>query len=187
MSDINQAALSLIENFEGERLTAYDDGNSVDCQIWQGPVGSDGYGTFSHNGKRYRAHRVSLMAKLGRDIFPGMHAMHSCDVRLCVNPKHLSEGTASDNNLHMLEVGRHRGGAGHKEKTHCPSGHPYSGRNLGLNTKSERFCNSCKKADWQRRNEKRSCLSLMRRALHSLKSSKVACLQLMMTGQVSLQ
>lgn len=47
------------------------------------------------------------MLKLGRDILPGMLALHSCDRRQCVNPKHLREGTYGDNSAD--KVARRKG------------------------------------------------------------------------------
>jgi hypothetical protein len=48
-------------------------------------------------GKAVRVHRLILERKLGRPIYPGYWAIHSCDEPSCVNPDHLREGTHSDN------------------------------------------------------------------------------------------
>ena len=48
------------------------------------------------------AHRVALELKLGRSLQPGEVARHSCDTPLCVNPDHLSVGSAQDNSNDMV-------------------------------------------------------------------------------------
>jgi hypothetical protein len=45
-----------------------------------------------------------LAEKLGRPLT--MYALHTCDVKRCVNPAHLYEGTAKRNALDAVERGR---------------------------------------------------------------------------------
>ncbi len=56
-------------------------------------------------GKRWLAHRYAYHAAHG-PIPPGLVVMHSCDNRPCINPEHLSVGTAKDNVHDMLRKGR---------------------------------------------------------------------------------
>jgi hypothetical protein len=77
-----------------------------ECWPWTGLLDKDGYGEFGFAKKKYKAHRASLEIKLGRPIFPGLHAMHSCDFPACCNPDHLSEGTSKQNNDDMIAKGR---------------------------------------------------------------------------------
>ena len=72
-----------------------------DCDLWEGAVDKDGYPSG-------RNHRKVLAEKLGRSIKPGYFACHTCDVPPCVNPDHLYEGTATDNNRDTVRRGRHK-------------------------------------------------------------------------------
>jgi hypothetical protein len=51
---------------------------------------------------RIKVHRLALERKLGRQIQPGMLALHTCDWKSCVNEDHLYEGTNRDNQLDRL-------------------------------------------------------------------------------------
>jgi hypothetical protein len=82
------------------------------CWLWQSSLTKDGYGqitdrsleaTFGMKG----AHRLSYFAHTGHK--PQGRAepvMHSCDVRNCCNPDHLSVGTPAENMRQMFERGR---------------------------------------------------------------------------------
>ena len=79
--------------------------DSSECWIWEGAVGSDGYGRVRRKGVTFSAHRYSC------ELFKGpvpeeLCGMHRCDVPLCVNPTHLCLGTKADNTQDMLEKKR---------------------------------------------------------------------------------
>jgi predicted XRE-type DNA-binding protein len=81
----------------------YSDDN---CLTW--PFGgANGYGTFSFNGKMHYAHR--FMCEMVHGPAPGRnyHASHSCGRGHlgCVNPRHLSWKTVSENQLDRAEHG----------------------------------------------------------------------------------
>lgn len=63
-----------------------------------------GYGTFVFCGDRAGAHRVAWFLHHG--VWPTLQILHRCDVRNCVNPAHLFEGTHQDNMDDMADKGR---------------------------------------------------------------------------------
>lgn len=79
-----------------------------DCWEWSGNRLPKGYGVIGKGGKGngvITAHRLSYTMHKG-EIPPSMVVMHSCDNPCCVNPKHLSVGTYSDNNNDSVAKGR---------------------------------------------------------------------------------
>ncbi len=76
------------------------------CWLWMGAVDHGGYGHCRIRGLDVSAHRHALSAFLGRPIRDGLRACHRCDVRLCINPLHLFEGTQLDNLRDMVSKGR---------------------------------------------------------------------------------
>ncbi len=65
------------------------------CWLWTAGIGGNGYGATRLNGKHELTHRISWFYTYG--TMPTQFVLHSCDVRLCVNPAHLREGTHQDN------------------------------------------------------------------------------------------
>jgi hypothetical protein len=77
-----------------------------DCWNWQRATQTKGYGSVGiGGGKTALAHRVAYEITYGA-IPEGMCVLHSCDNRLCVNPKHLFLGTNEDNVRDMVKKGR---------------------------------------------------------------------------------
>lgn len=77
------------------------------CHIWTGGLNAHGYGMIRMGTKHLRAHRIAWEAANG-PIPEGLGLMHSCDVRCCVNPSHLTPATQADNMHDMFAKGRGR-------------------------------------------------------------------------------
>lgn len=85
---------------------------SGDCWLWLGVKNPSGYGRIDYRGKSYLAHRMMLfwfkriptLEKM-RQNKTGI-ALHSCDNPSCVNPEHLSVGTAAENISSVYQRGR---------------------------------------------------------------------------------
>lgn len=85
------------------------------CWGWKASINHRGYGTMRFKNKKMNAHRVSWI--IHTDIDPkDKNVCHSCDNRLCCNPKHLFLGTQQDNINDMMRKGRKKPLKGEK----CP-------------------------------------------------------------------
>jgi hypothetical protein len=95
-----------------EKVIKLDNG----CWGWTSAV-SHGRGMFYVNGKTVKAYRYIYELNNG-PIQHGLFVMHSCDNPICVNPDHLSIGTAMDNKIDSMQKKRHavgvRNGGGTK-------------------------------------------------------------------------
>ena len=85
------------------------------CRIWPYRLNDDGYPDVCICGKGFRGHRLILSRKIGRS--PRLLALHSCDVRACVEESHLREGTNAENSQDMVDRGRSSPRAGELSAT----------------------------------------------------------------------
>lgn len=75
------------------------------CHIWPNALRA-GYGAVKVGGKVRGAHVLSWESANGRRMRKGRVVCHSCDVRCCVNPEHLSNGSYRENTLDAIAKGR---------------------------------------------------------------------------------
>ncbi len=87
-------------------------GSPTDCWLWDGAIGSDGYGRVRRSGRTYSAHRYAYRLFKG-PIPEGLCVLHRCDEPRCINPTHLFLGTKLDNSRDMQRKGR-QGYSAHK-------------------------------------------------------------------------
>jgi hypothetical protein len=86
------------------------------CWLWNGYVKKDGYAYSKYRGIQKKAHAFSYQTFKG--VIPkGMFVCHTCDVRHCINPKHLWIGTAKDNSIDCVKKGRDNPPQGEKNGT----------------------------------------------------------------------
>ena len=78
-------------------------GKANECWLWQGAVSTSGYGSLGWHGRAYVAHRVAAWLSGIVDSpseirgSAGKLVLHSCDMPLCCNPKHLRAGSQLEN------------------------------------------------------------------------------------------
>lgn len=83
---------------------------SKSCWLWDGPVQKSGYVYVTDcrknsptKGKQITAHRLAYELVFGPLEY---HACHECDVRHCMSPYHLFDGTQTDNMQDCIDKGR---------------------------------------------------------------------------------
>lgn len=113
------------------------------CWEWLACI-SNGYGRFGVNGRVKQAHVFAYELTIG-PVPEGLELDHLCRNRRCVRPDHLEPVTRRVNLLRGNTIA-----AVHSAKTHCPQGHPYSGRNLAVIRQKYGSTRRCRQCDRER-------------------------------------
>ena len=94
-----------------KRFLSYVDKQDNGCWLWKGSTAITGYGNFRYKGHICLAHRASLCV-FNRDktLTSGLQVAHSCGVRNCVAPHHLSEKTHAENAKDKIIHGKDNSG-----------------------------------------------------------------------------
>lgn len=109
-----------------------------ECWVYQGGIGSAGYGIAGDGGVSDLAHRVVYRAEVGT-IPDGFDIDHLCWVKACVRPSHLEAVTRMEN-LHR----RDRQYGIYSAATHCKSGHPFDEQSTyNFKNGRSRYCREC--------------------------------------------
>lgn len=120
------------------------------CWLWTGKLNSGGYGIYMYLRITNLAHRVSYLWSHG-SLIKGLQICHTCDVRKCVNPDHLFQGTRTENMQDASKKGRLKK---YKRGNYCKRGHEYNDENSYLRGNT-RICRQCIKFNRINRKEKK--------------------------------
>lgn len=92
-------------------------GSDDACWPWTGGTTSGGYGVFTWHSigqqkEQTTAHRAAYKLFVNPALSDDLVVRHKCDNPICVNPKHLTDGTQQQNIQDMLDRGRQADNAG---------------------------------------------------------------------------
>jgi hypothetical protein len=107
------------ESLELRFLRSVSEPTPTGCILWTGHT-RNGYGilqgTVDGRHVSMQAHRFAW-ERIHGPIPPGMHALHTCDVRSCCNAAHVFIGTHAENMADKARKGRQRRGDTHPRST----------------------------------------------------------------------
>lgn len=115
-----------------------------ECWPWIGSCGENGtgYGQLYQNGKLRQAHKVAWELKYKTKFPQNRNACHSCNIKRCVNWKHIYPDTQRGNLAYARSLGRWVSPM--TKRTHCPRGHEYTVENTYLDPRNWRQCHLCR-------------------------------------------
>ena len=106
---MNIKILDVLKSEDKKRfLSRVPVGNEDECWNWCASCDQEGYGRFSSNGKKIKAHRTAWVIFNNKEIPQGLHVLHHCDNPSCCNPNHLFLGTDLDNSNDKISKGRNK-------------------------------------------------------------------------------
>jgi hypothetical protein len=82
---------------------AHRDGGA-ECILWPFTE-REGYGTMRIDGRHLQPHRYACILQNGSPPTPKLVARHTCNVKRCVNPRHMLWGTDQDNMDDKIKTG----------------------------------------------------------------------------------
>lgn len=77
---------------------------SDECVLWPFTEKS-GYGTMRIDGRHLQPHRYACILQNGPPDSPDLVARHTCNIKRCVNPRHMLWGTDQDNMDDKVKTG----------------------------------------------------------------------------------
>lgn len=113
-----------------ERLLKFSVLTNEGHRLWTGCLDKDGYGVSTEFGKKLPAH-VLAYKTWKTDFDPLLFVLHKCDIRRCISPECLFQGTQQDNIKDCVAKGRHS----KANKTHCNKGHELTPNNIYWRTR----------------------------------------------------
>lgn len=94
--DVDATAEDLIRFARMIRVGDIPDGFATPCHEWQGCRDKDGYPQFKYGGRKIKAHRWIVAARV-RPLEAGEDVDHACRNVACVNDDHLRPASPYDN------------------------------------------------------------------------------------------
>jgi hypothetical protein len=131
--------ISVRKKFFNELVDKNEDG----CWIFNGSLDKAGYGRVFFGYGVIKAHRLSYLLA-NKTMDHNLCVCHACDVKNCVNPDHLWQGTSAQNTKDKMLKNRHRNQ--NMGKTHCIRGHEFTPENTKIlkgKNGTRRNCKAC--------------------------------------------
>lgn len=134
--------------------------DSKECWVFTSK--SKHYVSFNFKNKIMGAHRASYLLFIGK-IPKGKLVLHLCDNKKCVNPDHLTIGTAQDNTNDMISKGR---ACWQIKRKKCIKNHSLvDGSNVYVAPSGRRLCRICRSVDDKKFKKNKKALSCSKREI----------------------